>query len=187
MATDPESAAASLSDVARVEQRTREAVRYSYAASYQLLWGVLVAAGYLAEYFSPRNGWTIWIAVLVLSVGGGIVIRARRARDSGRPADYRVVWAQLALIAFGILWTELFSDPTTRQINALWPSFFMFAMVLFGIFVGRFYVILGISVTALTAIGYLWLGNLYLPWMAVVAGGALIASGLYLRRIGLNQ
>ena len=186
MAIDQESAASSLSDIARTENRTRELVRYAYAATYQLIWGVLVAIGYLAHWAHPATARISWLVVLAAGILGGIVFRALRARASGRPADYRWVWGQLAVVAFGTLWTGLFIHAAPRQMVVLWPTFFMFWMVVFGIFFGRFYVVLGLAVTALTAIGYVWAGDWLLPWMAVVAGGALIASGLYLRRIGLE-
>jgi hypothetical protein len=187
MAIDQESAASSLSDVERVEMRTRELVRYSYAATYQLLWGVLVAIGYLTHWAHPETADYTWPAVLIAGLLGGVVLRVRRARNSGRPADYRWVWGQVAVVVFGFMWTSLYMHAGERQLIAIWPTFFMFWMVVFGIFFGRFYVILGLGVTVLTAIGYLWSGDIFLPWMAVVAGGALIASGLYLRSIGLEQ
>jgi len=187
MAIDQENAASSLNDVARMEKRTLELVRYSYASGYQLLWGILVAIGYVAQYLRPESGIFIWAIVIVSGVLGGVVFRIGRARSTGRPADYRWVWGQLAVVAFGMLWTGVFTDATPRQLSALWPSFFMFWMVIFGIFFGRFYVMLGLIVTALTTIVYLWSGDLFLPCMAVIVGGALIASGLYLRRIGLTQ
>lgn len=187
MAIQPQDAAASLSDVEAIQRRTREAVRYSYASTYQIMWGVLVGAGYLAEYAHPATAIYTWLAVIVLGIGGGAAIRLWRARLSGRPADWRVVYGQIALIAFGFLWTLVLTDATARQAAALWPTFYMFAMVLFGIWVGRFFIGLGLTVTVLVAIGYLWAGSWFLPAMAVVVGGGLIASGLYLRRIGLQQ
>jgi len=187
MPIDQESAANSLSEVARMENRTRELIRYSYAAYYQILWGVLVATGYLVHWIHPETARISWWIVLAAGILGSAMGRAWRARATGRPADYRWVWGQVAVVAFGTLWTGLFMDAVPRQLVALWPTFFMFWMVVFGIFFGRFFVILGLFVTVLTAIGYLWSGNYFLPWMAVVAGGALIASGLYLRRIGLHQ
>lgn len=187
MSIEQENAAASLSDVERVERRTREAVRYSYASTYQLIWGVLVSAGYLVHWAHPETANYSWLAVLVLGLTGGLAFRVLRARSAGRPTDYRWVWGQLAVVAFGMLWTNLLTDVTTRQLIAVWPTFFMFWMVAFGIFFGRFFVMLGLGVTALTAIGYLWSGALFLPWMAVVAGGGLVASGLYLRRLGLAR
>ncbi|HEY1722680.1 MAG TPA: hypothetical protein VGG27_15655 [Magnetospirillaceae bacterium] len=183
----PQDAAASLSDVEVIERRTREAVRYAYASTFQIMWGTLVAIGYIAEYISPKTDLYSWIAVLVVGIIGGITIRRSRANRSGRPVDWRVVYGQIALVAFGFLWTTLLTDATPRQINALWPTFYMFTMVLFGIWVGRFFVGLGLVVTALVAVGYLWAGDWFLPWMAVVAGGGCIASGLYLRRIGLQN
>jgi hypothetical protein len=187
MATDRENAASSLSDVARMESRTRELVRYSYASNYQLLWGVLVAAGYLVHWAHPATATISWAVVLAGGILGGLIFRILGARGSGRPADYRWVWGQFAVVVFGLLWTGLFIHGEPRQLIVLWPTFFMFWMVIFGIFFGRFYVILGLSVTALTAIGFVWSGDWLLPWMAVVAGGTLIASGLYLRRIGLGR
>jgi len=187
MAIDQESAASSLSDVERVQKRTLELVRYSYASRYQLVWGVLVALGYIAQYLRPESGISIWAAVIFAGIVGGAVFRIGRSRIRGQPADYRWVWGQVAVVAFGLLWTGVFTDATPRQLSALWPSFFMFWMVIFGIFFGRFYVILGLVVSVLTAIVYLWSGDLFLPCMAVIVGGALIASGLYLRRIGLGS
>jgi len=187
LSIDQESAATSLSDVERMEKRTRELVRYAFASTYQLLWGVLVAIGYLLHWAHPETAPYTWIGVLVCGLAGGVIFRFRRAQTTGRPADYRWVWGQLAVVVFGFMWTLLYMHAGQRQLIAIWPTFFMFWMVIFGIFFGRFYVFLGLGVTALTAIGYLWSGEWFLPWMAVVAGGTLIASGLYLRRIGLDH
>jgi hypothetical protein len=184
---EPQDAAASLSDVENIERRTREAVRYAYASNYQLIWGVLVTIGYLVHWAHPETARISWLVVLVIGILGGLTFRVLHARASGRPADYRWVWGQLAVVAYGFLWTGLLSDATSRQLTAIWPTFFMFWMVVFGIFFGRFFVILGLSVSALIAVGYLWAGDWFLPWMALVAGGGLIASGLYLRRIGLER
>ena len=82
---EQENAAASLSDVDRVEKRTRELVRYSFAATYQLLWGVLVAVGYVAQYLHPLWGVYIWAAVIALGLFGGLAFRLQRARGTGRP------------------------------------------------------------------------------------------------------
>ena len=110
MSIEQENAAASLSDVDRVEKRTRELVRYSFAATYQLLWGVLVAVGYVAQYLHPLWGVYIWAAVIALGLFGGLAFRLQRARGTGRPPDYRWVRGQVAVVAFGILWTGLFTD-----------------------------------------------------------------------------
>lgn len=187
MAIEPQDAAASLTDVENIERRTREAVRYAYASTSQLLWGALIVIGYMIHWARPETARISWLVILVLGILGGVVFRIRRARAKGRPADFRWVWGQLAVVAYGFLWTGLLSDSTTRQLIAVWPTFFMFWMVVFGVFFGRFFVILGLTVTALIAVGYLWAGDWFLPWMAVAAGGGLISSGLYLRRIGLEH
>ena len=51
--------------------------------------------------------------------------------------------------------------------------------MLAGLRLGRFFIYLGITVTALTVAGYLWSDDRYPLWLAAVVGG-----GLWLRRLG---
>ena len=41
---------------------------------------------------------------------------------------------------------------------------------------------IGLSITALTLIGYVYIGEGFDLWMAVVDGGGLILGGLWMRR-----
>jgi len=72
------------------------------------------------------------------------------------------------------------------QISAFWTTLAMLGYVLAGIWLGRFFITCGIAVTALTLVGYFWLGHWFPLWMAAIEGGALIGGGLWLRRIGVR-
>ena len=44
------------------------------------------------------------------------------------------------------------------------------------------FVAIGLSIIALTLIGYFFIGDWFEPWMAVVNGVGLILGGLWMRR-----
>jgi hypothetical protein len=51
-----------------------------------------------------------------------------------------------------------------------------------GFWFGRVFVVIGMSVIALTLLGYFLAGPWFTLWMAVVNGGGLLLGGLWMRR-----
>ncbi len=47
---------------------------------------------------------------------------------------------------------------------------------------GRAFVAIGLGITALTLVGYFFVGDAFELWMALVNGGGLILGGLWMRR-----
>lgn len=184
MSIDPKEAAAALSDVAHVERRTHQAFTYEHSSRQFLLWGVLVACGYVVTFLAPEHAGAGWIAVMVVGLGGSFALRVwsglPHSRDSrlGR----RLGYGQLALISYGFVLLWLLWPLTPRQLDAFWPTLVMFCHVLAGLWLGVFYIIVGVGGTVLIVIGYVWAGEWYPLWLAVAVGGGLIASGLWLRR-----
>ncbi len=87
-------------------------------------------------------------------------------------------------MAFGLLVVIVLGPVSLRRQDAFWPLLFMLGYVLAGNWVGRFFILCGVSVAALTVAGYLWTGAWFPLWMAATMAGALIGSGLWLRRMG---
>jgi hypothetical protein len=194
MTIDPDTAAASLLDIADTERRARESVFYSVSSSILILWGVLVASVQLFLYFQPqldRSSWrfvAIWGAFYIAGMSGTYAILRTRARPRAlSPLAWRLLGAMVILIAYGVLWTALLGPAGAKWFGVFWPTLFMFGFVLAGLWVGRFFVACGLVVTALVVAGYLWLEPWYPLWLAVVEGGALIVSGLWMRRIGMSR
>jgi hypothetical protein len=167
MSIDPTDAASSLSDVEKVEQRTREALWYSGASTFLLWWGGISTIGYVFEHFEPHQ--------------------AARVSGAYRREDNRILYSQLILFAFGVLWTEVIGTAEYRELDAFWPTLWMFGFMVAGLWVGRFFVWTGLSVTLLTVAGYYWAGDWFDIWMAVINAGALIGGALWLRRIGVAR
>jgi hypothetical protein len=190
MSIDPESAVLSLSEVERVEKRTRDAFYYAGSSLYLILWGLLTALGNLLSQFWPGSAGRVWHVILPVglllcfAIGYG-----QRAAGRQNQTALRILWALAVLSLYKTLWEHFLGlgslDP--RQLCAIESSFYMMGFVLAGIWVGRFFMICGATVTALIVAGYLWSGPWFNLFLAVVEGGGMILGGLYVRRIGVRQ
>lgn len=189
MDLDRESAAASLSDVARAERRTFTALSYGRSGSTLILWGVATALGYVGTQFYEAFAGQIWAAVWCIGFAGTFLLLGRSARGEAGGAggvEWRVIAAQAALVVFGWVLIWILGPLDGRQMNAFWPLIFMLGYVFLGLWVGRFFILCGIGIGVLTVAGYWLSGPWFALWMAAVNGGALILGGLWLRRAGIR-
>jgi hypothetical protein len=182
---DPREAAAALNDIEQIVQRLRQSRIYDLASQIMIAAGVLVLAGNVATLLAPRHSAYIWIAVNVLTVASVIVLSTMGARQSGAQTfDFRVFAAFLLFYAFGILCSAVLGHFGPRELGAFWPIYFMLFYCLAGLWFGRAFIAIGLSIIVLTLIGYFLVeGGAFLLWMAAVNGGGLILSGLWMRRI----
>jgi uncharacterized membrane protein YsdA (DUF1294 family) len=174
-------AAEALREIDRTQQRS--SVRYGYraAAPQLIVWGLIWAAGYGADYFRPEWRFT-WPVLIIVAMALSFWLGAR---DKSSSADDG--WRYGAtLLAIAIFIGALFSvmQPVSKmQVGAFFP-----------LLVGLFYAIIGIwtrgmrmlvaggAITALTLVGFFALPEYFLLWMAIVGGGGLILGGLWLSR-----
>lgn len=187
MTTDRENAAASLSAIEQAEQRTSQAILYGISSSFLILWGLVTAAGYVLTQAWPRHAVASWTTL----TGFGFVVMAlmivRNRRRLVLPPwgqEWRIASAQVALTVFGLLVVSMLGPFTGRQLDAFWALLYMLGFILAGIWFGRFFVLLGLSIAILTITGFWLTGPWYPLWMAAVDGGALMLAGLWLRRQG---
>jgi hypothetical protein len=180
---DSREAASALSDIAEIARRVRQSTIYNLASLMLIMWGVLVFAGYLVTWLSPRNAGYAWLAVYVAGIIGTVVISTyNRARSGIRTFDVRVLAAFLLFIAFGIFASVWLGHFTPRQLGTFWPVYFMLVYTIAGLWVGTAFVAIGLGIIALTLTGYFFVGNAFDLWMAFVDGGGLILGGLWMRR-----
>jgi Flp pilus assembly protein TadB len=178
-----EQAKAALADIDDVVHRVRRSRIYDLNSQIMVLWGVLVFAGNVATWLWPRHGGLIWIAVDVAGIAGMCAISvSNHARTRMRSFDLRVLAVYLLFFAFGHFCTDVLGHFTPRQQGTFWPVYFMLFYTIAGLWVGYALVAIGLGITALTLIGYYFVGAAFLPWMAFVNGGGLILGGLWMRR-----
>jgi hypothetical protein len=180
---DSREAQAALADINDMVARVRQSRIYDIASQIMIVAGVMVVAGNIASYVAPRYSTYIWITINVLNVIAAAVISVLSYRRTGvRAFDYRVLSAFLLFFGFGILCISVLGHFGWREMSVFWPTYFMLFYCLAGLWFGRAFLAIGLSITVLTLIGYFFIGGaLFLLWMAAVNGGGLILSGFWMR------
>ena len=179
---DSRQASEALSEINEIARRVRQSQIYDISSYIMVMWGALVGAGNLVTYLWPRYAGYAWIAVYVLGVAGWCAISVLNfSRSRVHSFDARMLTAFLLFFAFGFFtcWLGHF---TPRQQGTFWPIYFMLVYALVGLWVGWAFVVFGLAITALTLIGYFFIGEAFPLWMAFVNGGGLILGGLWMRR-----
>lgn len=180
---DPREAAAALSEIETIAQRVRQSRFYQFASLMLVLWGVLTFVGNVGSFLWPRQAGFIWIGVNAAGIAGSFVVSAFEQRRMGaRGFDGRMVMAYALFFAFGLMWSIGFGHFTPRQLGVFWPTYFMMVYVIVGLWVGPAFVAIGLSITALALAAYVYAGDGFDLWMALINGGGLILGGLWMRR-----
>jgi hypothetical protein len=178
----------SLNQIQNASAQMRKAVASSYASGLLILWGVLWASAFTATYFYHAYAFHIFMAMSVVGGIGTSIIwwifcaKTPIKNSSGQKLGWRMFWFWSLLFVFIIVWLSIFAPFNGMQCNAFICTAVMFAYIVLGLwFSSYFMVFLGLAVTAATLIGYHLLTPYYSLWMALMGGGALLGTGLYIR------
>jgi hypothetical protein len=190
-------AQATLSQIEDVRQRTKKMVAYAGGDICFIVWGVIWFIGFLSTHFLGYRGTTgltigsIWLVLVAIGIVVSIIVEKRRAAvKSTIGKRIGVFWWLLYVYVY--LWIGLlfpFIEVQGRaesvmfwnRIGAIAATVPMFAYVVTGLWLEHFMVWLGLVVTALTVIGLFLLPSYFYIWMAVVGGGTLAGTGLFIR------
>jgi hypothetical protein len=177
----PTEAAAALIDIESVTRKVKQSSWYRLTGTTIMLWGFLVALGYAAVHFAPHAMVPVWLTINGIGVVATAALKAHMARTRGDSFDPRGLVAILLFFGFGLLWSRLLGAFGARESNAFWPTLFMFGYAVAGLWLGRAFVVIGLVITALVVAGYLWIGDWFDLYLALVAGGGLVLCGLWMR------
>ena len=180
---DIKQASEALSQIDDIVRRVRQSRIYDIASQIMIAAGVLVLAGNLATFVAPGYSPHIWISINVLNVAAAAVISMVGYRRTGvRAFDFRVLVAFLLFYGFGLLCTVVLGHFGGRELGVFWPIYFMLFYCISGLWFGRAFLSIGLTITALTLVGYFFItGFTFLIWMAIVNGAGLVVSGLWMR------
>lgn len=180
---DSRQAAAALSDIDDIVRRVRQSRIYNLSALLMIWWGAVVFAANAATWLWPRHGNTIWLAVDVIGVAGSIALSFSGHSATGRRSfNARMLIAYLMFFAFGYFTCNVLGHFGPRQLGTFWPIYFMMFYSLAGLWFGYAFVAIGLGISALTLVGYYFIGEAFPLWMAFVNGGGLMLGGLWMRR-----
>ncbi|HEX3429434.1 MAG TPA: hypothetical protein VHT03_00995 [Rhizomicrobium sp.] len=176
-------AQAALSDIAKTSRASATTYGYRHASPHLIVWGVIWALGYGLSYLRPQYGATWPVLVLIGTVASFWVgWKSRPAQSKGY--DWRYAATALAALLFITAIYAIMPPRTGLQAGAFFPILIALLYGLIGIWTrGTRMLIAGIALAALTLGGYFLLPQYFMPWMAVVGGGALILGGFWLRTV----
>ena len=191
-----EEAQDSLNQIEAVFARTRKAIASGSASALLILWGAIWVAGYLSIYaFTPRAAEApeyprfsliltiIWAVLILIGVVDSWIIGVRKSPTKS-PHNQRLGFFWFFLFVYANVWLVLLWPWNHYQMQAFVAALVMFAYVVMGLWFDRFLLWLGLAVTTLIVLGYFLF--LFQPtfwlWMAVMGGGTLMTTGLYIRK-----
>jgi hypothetical protein len=179
-----------LKEIEAVGNHTRRVIASKYTSPLLILWGLVFIAAYLGTPFFVARAFRIWMLLDAVGLIGTFLICWQQLRSADpirvSPAEkmgWRVFWFWTLLFGYIFVWLNLVAPLSGVQMNALIVTAIMFASVAKGLWLrSSFMVWFGLAVTAITLFGfYLVPRSCYCLWMALMAGGAFLASGVYLR------
>lgn len=183
MTIDRNEAVRALGEIDDIAMRVRQSRIYNLTSLILILWGVVIFCAYAVGMLMPRQAGLVWLCANLLGVVGMIGISLFIHEKSGvRTFDWRVLVAFALLFAFGLFWSVGIAHLPSRALNAFWATYWMLIYSVVGLWLGFGFLAVGLGITALTLIGYFFIGPYFELWMAFVNGGGLILGGLWMRR-----
>ena len=173
-------AAEALRLVQQAGERSETLRGYQSVSPHLILWGCVYFVAYAFGYFRPDlAGWPWLVLVPVASIGD--VMIARRDRSGGDWTTFTILFC--TFLAFIVATAAIMQPQSPSQMAAFVPLVVAACYISLGVAAGNRLIYTGIGLFLLTLIGYFAFPAIFLLWMAVVGGGALILGGLWLRQV----
>ncbi len=179
-----EEAKESLKIVEEVQRRARKALAHGGGPYYLMLWGVVWFFGYLGgQFLNEKTSGILWMVLVGLGIVASVVIGAWISKQVRRPLhDYRIGLFWLALLLYANLAVWVAKPVSGEAVAFLITLFVMLGYVVMGLWMWGPLAWIGVGVTVVATIGYLWVPGYFNLIMAILGGGALFFSGSYILR-----
>jgi hypothetical protein len=185
-------AAGALATIESAGARSSQVQRYRRLASYLITWGIVWLVANSASDFAPHQIGSIWLTSSLLGVAATGYLGWRQQRlalgggySNGRHAEQSWRWWLCFLVIAAFIVTTIAVVPPmgARQQDTFLSMFWTFLYLAIGIWAGWRLFTIGLVATILILVGFYVIHEHYFLYMGWVSGGALIAGGLWLRRL----
>jgi hypothetical protein len=191
MTLDKTQAAQALADIDQSQRRSTSLYSYGRAAPFLILAGLIWLVADLLTEFSPFNKALIWPVISVIGLVGFIglsLVQSRPGSGPAAPVQRGQFWrGMLVWLASTVLIISTFTiyglQASGRPQHTFVGVFCGCIYVAVGAFMGWRMVAIGVVLATLSMIGFFAVHAYYLAYMGVVCGGAMILSGLWLRKV----
>lgn len=176
---DRDDAASALHAVDRTRRRSFELRGYAHAGDIVIVWGLVWLVCNLATYFGGPGAGRAWPVGVVIAT---VYATVRGRGQAGRVPRWRAFASVATIIALVLLVAMIAGVHGADQGNALISIFVAAAYVLQGIWTGPRFAWIGLALAGFVCAGW-FLDRTHLDlWLGLGGGGALIVTGLWLRR-----
>ena len=180
----PSEAESALASIRETEDQMRKALNASGGGYQLLIWGVIMLVGYTLNQFAEQLSVAVvagtWIVLSVLGNTVSMVIGIRMARKFHSPLGARIGAMLPIFILFGVVGAFFVHPAGPREINLLIYLLVMLWLAMMGLWVKLSLLWISLIFSGLMLFGYLVLPDYFFLWLAIVGGGAMIGSGLFL-------
>ena len=191
-----------LEQIQAIFGQTKKKIAVGSTAPLLILWGAIWFVAYLGTYVADLLEFKVycfrltsrisigihtaglcWMVLVPIGMVASWIIGVSRAPVKS-PHDKNLGFSWLILFIYAILWLTLLWPWNDYQISAFLASLAMFAYVVMGLWADRLLFWLGLVVTLLIIVGFFLFHYqpLFWLWMAILGGGALAGTGLYIRK-----
>jgi hypothetical protein len=186
MEITPNEAEESLAAIGSIKKKMRHAAATGGAHYFLILWGVIWFLGFLGSYFlGDRIAARVW---MVLDILGGLaswgigVSMSRRVRNASVSATSgRIALFWWSLFAYCALTVWIAWPLDSKQLAMFIVIFAMLGWIAMGFLLSYSLIKLALFVTALAFGSYYLLPDYFYLCMALLGGGAMIGSAVYIR------
>lgn len=169
----------SLNEIESVISQIRRDIAHGNNSYLLIMWGFIWMIGFSGTQFFPKQAGWFWLVLDLIAGMASWMIMRKSAHQ--RPNGRRVGLAWLILFGYILLWAALIHPDGVKGM-AFFSTLPMCGYVICGLWLGRFWIWLGLIVTALTLLGLFLLPAWFALWLAITGGGSLIISGLFIRK-----
>jgi hypothetical protein len=191
MNIDKNEAALALAAIDAAGGRSTQLQRYRHFAPYLILWGVIWLLANSVSDLAPAQSGTVWLALTLFGAAASWWLGWRQhaavAEDSTsrtrRDQGWRWMLCFLVVVAFQVAAIAVLPPADGRQQDTFFSMFWTFLYMALGVWTGWRLFTIGLAATLLILLGYYGVHSHYFLYMGCVSGGALMAGGLWLRRL----
>jgi len=191
MEIDKSEAALALEAINAAGARSTQVQRYRRFAPFLILWGAIWLLANGVSDLAPAQSGPVWLALTLLGTTASCWLGWRqRAQiiEGVNPCmrlDHRWRWMLcfLVIVAFQVAAIAVLPPADSRQQDTFISMFWTFLYMAIGAWIGWRLFTIGLAATILILLGYYCLYSHYFLYMGCVSGGALMAGGLWLRRL----
>ncbi|MCJ7825088.1 MAG: hypothetical protein MUP44_09335 [Anaerolineales bacterium] len=172
----------SLEIVRQASELTRQAVARAGSGYMLIIWGVVWLVGFLGSQFLGEAQGYLWLFLDVFGIVGTAVVIIKSSKQVRSTHGKRIGIFWLILFVYGglIYWI---AGPFQGDQYLLFITILVsLAYVVMGLWFSPPLLYIGLSITALAMVGWQLVPAYLGAWLALVGGGGLISSGIYILR-----